>query len=399
VNAFAEAYGVGSWGFALLALDVRGHGESGGLVTVAGSREVADVRVVRDWLAARPEVSDTAIGVWGISYGGGIALNSLVAGVPWRAVVVVETWTDLADALVPQGLLKSGLAAALLGSVPESRRDPALSALLTSALAGRPAPVLSWARERSSLERLGAVSTPVLLAQGRRDFLFGFDQGARAFQRLRGPKALYLGLHGHTPSTFPAADTALLMERTRAWFDCHLRSVLCDSARRVVHVVPETFRGQALRLTALPPTRSTTFALPGVTTIAQRGEVVRATAPLRSAIEIFGSPTVTTSVAASGGWSRLVAVLTARTPQGRELVVSTGGVPTRPGAQRVTIRLVAQATTIPRGARLTLTLASSSTAQASSNLLYLDLPMPPSARLRVGPAILRLPVLRTGKTS
>ena len=47
------------------------------------------------------------------------------------------------------------------------------------------------------------------MAQGRRDFLFGIDQGALAFKRLRGPKALYVGLHGHAPSTFPAADTRL----------------------------------------------------------------------------------------------------------------------------------------------------------------------------------------------
>ena len=34
---------------------------------------------------------------------GGAVLNSLVAGVPWAAVVTVETWTDLYSALAPQG--------------------------------------------------------------------------------------------------------------------------------------------------------------------------------------------------------------------------------------------------------------------------------------------------------
>lgn len=395
MSALAEVSGLANGGFALLAVDLRGHGKSGGTVTVAGPREVADVRIVRDWLAARPEVSDTAIGVWGISYGGGVALNSIAAGVPWRAAFVVETWTDLSNALLPQGLLKSGLAASLFGSIPERRRDPALTALLASALTDSSAPILAWTRERSSLDRLASVSTPVFLAQGRRDFLFGIDQGSQAFRRLRGPTILYLGLHGHAPSTFPAADTPLLMERARAWFDCHLRGALCDPSPRAVLLVPERFRGRAARLTALPPTRTTTHALPGVTTIAQRGAVVRTTRPLPGSIEIFGSPTVTTSIAAAGGWSRLVAVLTARTPQGEEIVVSAGGVPTRPGTQRVTIRLVAQATVVPRGSRFTLTLASSSTAQASSNVLYLDLPMPKTARLRVGPTVLRLPLLRT----
>ena len=104
------------------------------------------------------------------------------------------------------------------------------------------------------------------------------------------------------------------------------------------------------------------------------------------------------SIAASGGWSRLVAVLSARTPAGKEIVVSAGGVPTKPGAQNVTIQLSSQATLIPKGSRLTLTLASSSTAQSSSNLLYLDLPMAQTARARVGTAVLKLPGLRTPVT-
>ena len=58
---------------------------------------------IHDWLAARPDVSDTMIGAWGISYGGGAIFNSLVAGVPWTAVATVETWTDLYSALMPQG--------------------------------------------------------------------------------------------------------------------------------------------------------------------------------------------------------------------------------------------------------------------------------------------------------
>ena len=62
-------------------------GDSGGLVGIAGPREVADTRAVHDWLAARPDVRDTKIGAWGISYGGGAVFNSLVAGVPWAAVV------------------------------------------------------------------------------------------------------------------------------------------------------------------------------------------------------------------------------------------------------------------------------------------------------------------------
>jgi hypothetical protein len=257
--------------------------------------------------------------------------------------------------------------------------------------------VRPWTDARSSLSRLGTVTTPVFMAQGRRDFAFGIDQGTRAFQRLRGSKALYIGLHGHAPSTFPAADTTHLMTLVRAWFDCHLRGTGCQPGPSV-YLAPENFGGQAVRRGTLPPVKPTFVSFPGVTTFARSGKASRTSAPLRDAIEIYGAPTVQTSIAASGGWSRLVAVLTARTPTGREIVISAGGVPTKPGAQKVTIRLVNQATFVPRRSRLTLTLASSSTAQSPTNLLYLDLPMAQTARARVGTAILKLPGLRTPVT-
>jgi predicted acyl esterase len=398
MNTLAEGYGFAGQDYAVLSFDARGHGQSGGLVGIDGPREIADTRAIRDWLAARPDVSDTRIGAWGISYGGGAVFNSLVAGVPWAAVVTVETWTDLYSALMPQGLVKSGLVAGLAGSIPEAKRDPSLTAVQAAAFAGNTAAVRPWAAERSSLAKLGSVTTPVFMAQGRRDFLFGIDQASLAFKRLKGPKALYVGLHGHAPSTFPAADTTFLMGQARAWFDTYLRNVPDSRAPAAVAVASERFTGQAPWTTSLPKTSPTTVAFPGVSTFARSGKAVRTSAPLRKAIEIFGAPTVRVPVAASGGWSRLVAVLTARTPQGSEILVSAGGVPTRNGSRTVTIRMIDQATFVPRGSRLTLTLASSSTAQASSNLLYLDLPMPAKARVRVGAAVLRLPGLRTPVT-
>jgi hypothetical protein len=77
--------------------------------------------------------------------------------------------------------------------------------------------------------------------------------------------------------------------------------------------------------------------------------------------------------------------------------VSAGGVPTASGATRSRSSSAA-GDVPPKGSKLTVTLASSSTAQSSTNLLYLDLPMPPSARARVGTATLKLPVLRTPVT-
>ena len=283
MNTLVESYGFTGGSYAILTFDARGHGASGGLVGIDGPREVADTRAVRDWLAARPDVSDTKIGAWGISYGGGAVFNSLVAGVPWAAVTTVQTWTNLYAALMPQGLVKSGLVAGLSSSIPDARRDPSLAALTAAAFTGDTSAVKPWMDARSSLSKLSSVTTPVFMAQGRRDFLFGIDQGTTAFARLKGPKVLYVGLHGHAPSTFPAADTGFLLSRVRAWFDCYLRSTGCDGAQASVYVASEKFGGQVARRGAtLPPVSPTTVSFPGVTTFARSGKAVRISAPLRT---------------------------------------------------------------------------------------------------------------------
>ncbi len=88
-------------------------------------------------------------------------------------------------------------------------------------------------------------------------------------------------------------------------------------------------------------------------------------------------------------------MLTAKPPSGNEIVVSEGGVNTASlrGRRRLTIRLLDDATLVPRGSRLRLTLASSSVAQDPANLLYLNLPMPGSSRISIGDVKLVVPVL------
>ncbi len=396
MNALVEASGFAGEDYVVLTFDARGHGESGGLVSIDGPREVADVRSIQAWLAEQPAVSSGRIGAWGMSYGGGAVLNSLVAGVPWAAVATVETWTDLYSALAPQDLVKSGLVVGLAASIPDGRKSPELKEIQALALVGnKRAALVKWATPRSSLHRLGSVSTPVFMAQGRRDFLFGIDQGIRALRALRGPKALYLGLHGHAPSTFPAADTPLLLTKTRAWFDCHVRDAAC-TRQATVTLVPELFQGKGVvEANAVPKTSTTTFALPGSRSIARSGKVARTTPRLARALEVFGSPSVRLTVTPRRGWSRLVAVLTARTPDKREIVVAAGGVPLSGNrARTAVIRMSDQVTYVPKGARLTLALGSSSLVQSSSNLLYLDLPMPSGASVRIGKAVLRVPGLQ-----
>ena len=103
MNLLAEAYFVRQ-GYAVLTYDARGHGESGGVVTIAGPREIADLRALEQQFAARPHVDDLHIGAWGISYGGGQTWLAAVQGVPFAAIELCQTWTDLYTTLFPGGL-------------------------------------------------------------------------------------------------------------------------------------------------------------------------------------------------------------------------------------------------------------------------------------------------------
>ena len=61
--------------------------------------------------------------------------------------------------------------------------------------------------------------------------------------------------------------------------------------------------------------------------------------------------------------------------------MAAGGVPARDGTRTYTIRLGDQATLIPKGSRLTVTIGSSTLVQSPGNILYLELPMPAGARI------------------
>jgi fermentation-respiration switch protein FrsA (DUF1100 family) len=381
--------------FAVLSFDFRGHGQSGGLVSLDGPREIADAREIYDQLAARPEIDKTKIGAWGLSLGGGAVLRSLVEGVPWKAVETVETWTDLYSALAPQNLAKSGAIFQFLSSVPADRLDPSVSAIRDDALASRNLPALrAWAAARSSRPLLKSVQTPVFMFQGRRDFAFDIAQARAGYALLKGPKRLYVGDFGHAPSTYPGPDFQQLASLGAAWFKRYLGTGSATIAP--ITLAPSPWHGKLRTFAKLPATRRLTVSLPGNDHLAGAGRAVRSSGLFTGTAETFGTPTVQVTARLTGGWSRLVAVLTAEPRKGSQIVVSEGGINTAglTGMRKLSIRLIDTATLIPRGARLTLTLATSSVAQNPGNLLYLNFPMPKAARIVLGPAKLTLPILR-----
>jgi predicted acyl esterase len=350
--AFANA------GYSVLAYDARGHGASGGEITLAGPREVADLRALRNVFAARPEVSDT-IGAWGISYGGGQIWNALLDGVPFAAAEVVETWTSLYGALWPQNLARSGIVAGFAASI--AVRSPLVAGIRDDAVQSRNLDAIRALALQRSVERarlrggVGSIKTPMYLFQGRIDFVFDITQASQPFGALGGPKKLYVGNFGHAPATFPGPDRQYVFAQAIAWFDRFLKASQkgVDAGRIVI-----AKQGSASARTTMqsPPKRGlATFALRGSATVQGSALVSRRTAPLRRALETWGVGTAEVVVSKLVNYPRLVVTVMAG-----NRVVTHGGLVPRDG--RNIVRLANYCVYVPKRTRLRVTVGPASPA-------------------------------------
>jgi predicted acyl esterase len=385
-----------SKGYAVFAPDARGHGTSGGYVSLDGPREVADIRAEFKWLSDRPEVSDTRIGAWGISLGGGAAWNSVVAGVPFMALETFETWSDLYRALFPQSLGKSGAIYNFAQSVPADRIDPALRPYVPQMIGNENLPgVRTLLGTRSSLSALSAVTTPSFLFQGRRDFAFDIDQAADAYRRLAGPKRLYVGPFGHSPSSFPGPDLVHVLDLSTRWYDRFLKGIPNGvDKEKPVQVGSDPWSGKTASFARPPAVKNLTLLSQARSGLSARGKVVRTFTLPKRALEQFGAPVVRVTASTNTHWPHLVAVVTAVDALGRETVLTEGGTITALGkqARTVSIKLISTGNLLRRGTKLRVYLGGTSTVQNVANLLYLKL-VPDDSQLSVGKVTLTLPLL------
>ena len=345
--AFAPA------GFASLACDARGTGASGGTFGLDGPTEVQDARDLFNWLAARSDVSDTKIGAFGLSLGGGVVWNAVVAGVPFKAIVPAITWTNLGSALNPNGVPKSGEIRQLAQAVASSRWDRSLVQALGDLLVGTVSPaVKSTEAARSSRPKLHALTVPTLLLQGRHDFLFDIDQALAAYKLLAGPKRLYLGDLGHPPAANPAAEQVTYIVEAVAWFSKYL--VGGSGPGGGVELAHDPWTGTTTSYKSVPPTRHVSVNLPGKkklsTTSASTSRAVRLTG---GPLETLGDGSVTVRYSgAERSWVRLVATVGVK---GSSTPVTFGAAVLKKASGVLRIPLSNQAVLLPRGKRLVVT--------------------------------------------
>jgi alpha-beta hydrolase superfamily lysophospholipase len=369
-------------GYASLECDARGTGSSGGVWGLDGPREDQDARDLFTWLAARPEISDTQIGALGISLGGAAVWNATAAGVPFKAIVPMITWTNLQTALAPNNLAKSGLLQLLALAVPMNRWDPALVAAEPALLQSNVAATAALSSSRSSGAQLSSISTPTLIVQGRHDFLFDIDQALAAYRQLAGPKQLYIGDLGHLPAPNPPGELPTIDGLAIAWFNRYLKDVGTTGAS--VTLAHDPWDGTPSTFDSLPPTKVISVGLPGTTKLKASGATAsRGVRLTGGAHETFGDGTVTVRYSNAKGWDHLVAVVTVTA---QSAPVTEGGTKIAGSKGVATIHLMNESVLIPAGKKITVTLEATSDTYAAN--------VPAGSSITLGRGTLRLSVLQ-----
>lgn len=251
-------------GYASLIYSQRGHGSSGGLTTVAGPNEMRDLFDVVDWALDQQRfgIDPRRIALAGYSQGG---LNTNLAqawagdrginpyGIRFRALLPGNTPDFIADALIPNDVVKLSFGAGLIGTYYQGangRVSPLLDKWIATAAAdgvradggGRCATEPHDTPTSSTLADLAVrsvgcfaakMTVPVHWSQAFDDGLFTPDMAIKMWRRMpqRAANRLYLSMGGHAAPGAPAAVEADKLRDQLAFLDEHLRGRRADLPR------------------------------------------------------------------------------------------------------------------------------------------------------------------------
>jgi hypothetical protein len=218
------------------------------------------------------------------------------------------------------------------------------------------------------------VTTPVYIFQGRVDWAFDVGQAVTGFERVRGPRKLYIGQFGHEPSTFPGPDAGYVLSQGLAWFDRWLKGEPNGIDRTPPVTIAAASGPRCVSYAGIPRTK--------VIPVGFRGTSLRRTgASFLRPVETFGVSLLRVQVRRVAGYPRLVATVLAG---GRS--ITHGAIVPRVGLQ--TIRLADYVQYVPAHTRFTVVFGPASAAPDFSYLGFGD-----SGSIALGPADLELQVL------
>lgn len=250
---FAECFAAA--GFAVLVVDHRGFGTSGGAMRqeVDPVQQVRDLRDALTWLAQQPGINAARLGIWGTSYSAGHAitlaaidrrLRCVVAQVPFVSGLASFRRVARADLIGPtRAMFDADRVARLAGApptvIPVTSADPAQPCALPMAdahlwftnQAHEQAPAWRNAVTLRSVElyseyepvaHIAAIApTPLLMIVADQDTCTPTDLALDAYEKAREPKRLLMVPGGHF-SAYGGEGFERGSRAARDWFVEHL---------------------------------------------------------------------------------------------------------------------------------------------------------------------------------
>ncbi|MEX2548856.1 MAG: alpha/beta fold hydrolase [Nitriliruptoraceae bacterium] len=182
----------------VLALDLRGHGHSGGVCTL-GDREVLDVEAALGWLAGIGHHTLVAIGA---SMGASAVLGAAASGIDLAGVVSISGPATFRE-VVPPGPLRQ---------LQDVWYSPVRRAALRAGLRIRLAAPSRWSFPPDPEVAAGRIRAPLLVIHGVDDAYFPVDDARRLVAAAGGATSLWLAGpgFGHAEDGFSDAFATAL---------------------------------------------------------------------------------------------------------------------------------------------------------------------------------------------
>ncbi len=196
-------------GYGALLFDLRAHGQSEGEQTTWGVAEIGDVQAAVRFLAERPDVDATRIGLVGHSMGGAIAIQTAAVTPAVQLVIAESAYASFAS------------------------NAPTLTVSFAR-LHDDLAPLVLWQAGRIAGVRpqhiqplddvAGLAPRPVLFIHGEADKTVDVSNSQRLYQRAGEPKALYL-VPGAGHDNFMRVDPAGFEEQVVGFLEAYFLEV------------------------------------------------------------------------------------------------------------------------------------------------------------------------------
>ncbi|HJQ43906.1 MAG TPA: alpha/beta fold hydrolase [Jatrophihabitantaceae bacterium] len=220
--------------FVVVAYAQRGFRGSGGSVDLAGRKSQKDVSSVIDWALKHTHADASRVGVFGVSYGGGVGLLAAGQDSRIKAVVATSAWTDLGAALAPHGTANlAGLRWMFSQPGAEAALDPQVRQLDDDAKNhpdAAAALLATMSKTRSAAREIQAINRnkpAIMIANAYDDSLLDPSSLVTFFNKLHTPKRLEFATGDHGGPEIPGllGRSSRTIDTGAKWIDYYLNGI------------------------------------------------------------------------------------------------------------------------------------------------------------------------------